>query len=51
VTLPLVIITSFFGMNLHLPWANDPHGMWYAFGLMTVSTVGILIYFKAKRWF
>jgi magnesium transporter len=51
VTLPLVIITSFFGMNLHLPWASDPHGTWYALGLMTASTVGILVYFKAKRWF
>jgi magnesium transporter len=51
VTLPLVIITSFFGMNFHLPWTDNPHGIWYAFGLMTVSTVGILIYFKAKRWF
>ncbi len=51
VTLPLVIITSFFGMNLHLPWASDPHGMWYAFGLMAVSTLSILVYFKVKRWF
>jgi magnesium transporter len=49
--LPLVIITGFFGMNLHLPWTNDPRGSWYAFGLMTVSTIGVLIYFKAKRWF
>jgi magnesium transporter len=51
VALPLVIITGFFGMNLHLPWANNPHGTAYAVGLMALSTVGVLVYFKAKRWF
>lgn len=51
VTLPLVIITGFFGMNFRLPWTNEPHGIWYALGVMTVSTIGVLIYFKAKRWF
>jgi magnesium transporter len=51
VALPLVIITGFFGMNLHLPWSNDPHGTWYAVALMAVSTIGILLYFKGKRWF
>jgi magnesium transporter len=51
VALPLVIITGFFGMNLKLPWANDPHGTDYAVALMAVSTISILIYFKRKRWF
>ncbi|HEY2861746.1 MAG TPA: magnesium/cobalt transporter CorA [Terracidiphilus sp.] len=51
VALPLVIITGFFGMNLHLPWSNDPHGTEYAVGLMAVSTIAVLLYFKAKRWF
>ncbi|ABF41225.1 magnesium and cobalt transport protein CorA [Candidatus Koribacter versatilis Ellin345] len=51
IALPLVIITGFFGMNLKLPWQNDPHGTWYAVALMAISTVGILIYFKMKKWF
>ena len=51
VALPLVIITGFFGMNLHLPWANDPHGTRYAVILMAISTAAILAYFKMKRWF
>jgi magnesium transporter len=51
VALPLVIITGFFGMNLKLPWANDPHGTDYAVALMAVSTLSILIYFKVKHWF
>ena len=51
VALPLVIITGFFGMNLKLPWANDPHGTAYAVILMAISTTAILAYFKLKRWF
>ena len=51
VALPLVIITGFFGMNLHLPWSNNPHGTAYAVALMAASTVAVLLYFKAKRWF
>ena len=51
VALPLVIITGFFGMNLHLPWTNDVHGTGYAVGLMAVSTLAVLLYFKAKRWY
>ena len=51
VAVPLVIITGFFGMNLHLPWSNNPHGVWYASALMILSIVGVLWYFKRKRWF
>ena len=51
VALPLVIITGFFGMNLKLPWTENPHGTDYAVALMLISTVTILVYFKVKRWF
>lgn len=51
VALPLVIITGFFGMNLKVPWLNDPHGTDYAIALMMISTLAILLYFKRKRWF
>lgn len=51
VALPLVIITGFFGMNLKLPWMESPHGMFYAIGLMLLSTLGVLYYFKRKHWF
>lgn len=51
VALPLVIITGFFGMNLHLPWANSPYGTDYAVALMAISTISVLVYFKRKGWF
>lgn len=51
VALPLVIITGFFGMNLKLPLTESYHGTAIAVGLMVISTVSILIYFKNKHWF
>ena len=51
VALPMVIITGFFGMNLHLPWMNNPHGALYASLLMLISSVLILLYFRRKKWF
>ena len=51
VALPLVIITGFFGMNLPLPLQDKPHGTAIAIGLMVLSTVIVLVYFKRKRWF
>ena len=49
--LPLVIITGFFGMNLHLPWSSNSNGIWYATGLMVLSIALVLWFFKQKRWF
>src|SRR5206468_11517967 len=41
--LPLVIITGFFGMNLHLPWMNSSRGTEYAIALMAASTIAVLL--------
>ncbi len=50
IALPLVIITGFFGMNLHLPWAEDRLGALYAVGVMLVSVFCVLVYLNRKRW-
>jgi magnesium transporter len=49
--LPLVVITGFFGMNLHLPWTNSPYGVWYVSALLLISMLLVLMYFKRKHWF
>jgi len=51
IALPMIIITGFFGMNLLLPWHDNPHGTLYAIGLMVLTTVATLVYFKKKKWF
>jgi magnesium transporter len=51
VALPMVIITGFFGMNLPLPWQHSHDGTMYSVGLMALTTVATLLYFKKKKWF
>lgn len=51
VALPLVIITGFFGMNLPLPLEHSAHGTLFASGLMVLSSVIVLLYFRRKHWF
>src|SRR5258706_2858182 len=51
IALPMIIVTGFFGMNLPLPWQHGSNGTWYAVGMMGLSTVAILLYFKRKGWF
>jgi magnesium transporter len=51
VSLPMVIITSFFGMNLRIPWTSNPRGAIYAIAIMLISTALILLYFRRKNWF
>ncbi len=51
IAIPLVVITGFFGMNLHLPWADEPRGALYAVGVMLASVLVVLVYLNRKRWF
>lgn len=46
--LPPTLISGVFGMNLKgLPFADDPDGSLYAFGLMAVSVIAVLL---VLRW-
>lgn len=50
ISIPLVVITGFFGMNLHLPWVEEPRGALYVVGVMLASVVVVLVYLRRKRW-
>ncbi|MBI2682461.1 MAG: magnesium/cobalt transporter CorA [Acidobacteriales bacterium] len=51
VATPLVIITGFFGMNIPMPFNEQPHALGYAIALMLVTSAIALWYFKRKGWF
>ncbi len=51
VALPLLILTSFYGMNVKLPMQEQPHVMAILGGLMLVSSLAVLLYFQRKHWF
>lgn len=51
IVLPMVVITSYFGMNFqHLPLQDWPYGVHIVNGLMIALTVGLLIFFRKRRW-
>ncbi|HWE81107.1 MAG TPA: magnesium transporter CorA family protein [Gaiellaceae bacterium] len=50
VLLPLTLITGFFGMNVRFPGFGTAWAFWTIFGVMAVSLIGMLGFFRYKRW-
>jgi Mg2+ and Co2+ transporter CorA len=51
VFLPLNLITGFFGMNFDsLPLIHSATGIWAAIGVMAAVGVGLLVFFRRKRY-
>jgi magnesium transporter len=49
--LPLNLITGFFGMNFDsLPLIHSATGIWAAVGVMAAVGVGLIVYFRRKRY-
>lgn len=50
--LPLVVITSFFGMNFEwMPLVKRPWGVAVTTGLMLALSLGLFLYFRRRHWF
>jgi magnesium transporter len=49
-TLPLNVITGFFGMNLEIPGLHNQSVFWMAVIVMVVSVTTMLVLFKKKNW-
>ncbi|MDB4992253.1 MAG: Magnesium transporter [Parcubacteria group bacterium] len=48
---PLTIIAGLFGMNISgIPLANSSHGFFVVVGLMVITVLVLITYFKAKKW-
>ena len=50
IMLPLFVITGIFGMNVHSPGENTGAGFWAIAGAMLGCVVGMVAYFRYKRW-
>jgi magnesium transporter len=44
------IVSSIFGMNVILPWAQDPLGFFYIMGLILFSLAILLLVIIRRRW-
>ncbi|MCI0595886.1 MAG: hypothetical protein L0Z48_05010 [candidate division Zixibacteria bacterium] len=44
-------VATIYGMNFrHLPLADTPYGFWILLGLMSLSVLGLVRYFKRRDW-
>ncbi len=50
IALPLMVVTSFYGMNVDLPFQHSPYGWWVPMGITTALTVLALGWFRKKGW-
>jgi magnesium transporter len=50
ILLPLTLITGFFGMNLQFPGYETAWAFWSVFGIMAAALVGMLSFFRLKKW-
>jgi magnesium transporter len=50
--LPLAFVTGLFGMNfIHIPGAEAPIGFWAICLICLSISVGMILFFKKRRWF
>src|SRR5205814_7218835 len=50
ILLPLTLITGIFGMNVRFPGFDTAWAFWVVFVGMVVSLIGLLAFFRLKRW-
>ena len=48
--LPLSVITGIFGMNVNFPGYGTVWAFWTIFSVMASGLVGMLAFFRYKRW-
>jgi len=50
ILLPLTFIASLYGMNINLPIQDHPESFLIVTFIMAVIAIGMLVYFKIRRW-
>ena len=52
IALPAIAISGIYGMNVKgLPFEDSPHGAAYVAVFALACTLGLLVFFKQKKWF
>ncbi|MEZ5099806.1 MAG: magnesium transporter CorA family protein [Thermoleophilia bacterium] len=49
--LPLTLIAGIFGMNVHFPGEGSHEAFWVVLGVMLAALIGMVAFFRYKRWF
>ena len=48
--LPLTLIASFFGMNVHLPFEDSRNAFWIILAAMLAIVIGVALFFRRRGW-
>ena len=44
------IVASLFGMNVRVPFQDNPHAFWIVLGLIFITVSGVVFMFKRNKW-
>jgi len=50
ILLPLTLVSGIFGMNVLFPGEGTHEAFWIVIGIMLASIVGMVGFFRWKRW-
>ena len=50
IMLPLTLVSSIYGMNVALPLGEHPNGFLFVSGLMLITAIIMLLYFRRRGW-
>ena len=50
ILLPLTLISGLFGINVRLPFEENPQAFWIVVGIMLVVAVAMLAFFRFRKW-
>ncbi len=50
IIVPVTLVASIYGMNVDFPGTSTRLGFWWAVGFMAVTALGMLLYFRSRRW-
>jgi magnesium transporter len=48
--LPLTLIASAFGMNVHVPFEESPHAFWVIIAIMLAIVIAVAAFFRRRGW-
>ncbi len=50
VIVPVTLIASIYGMNVDYPGTGTRLGFWISMGVMAVTALGMILFFRSRRW-
>jgi magnesium transporter len=50
VIVPVTLVASIYGMNVNFPGTGTTAGFWASLALMVVTALGMVIFFRSRRW-